>query len=125
MSFELLVRKRMFLLVVLILMVTIYFDGFSLSYNRTLGWAYDRSIWIHFGIPVSYLIYIIVYGLIAIFKIATHKVFSFIHLLFLLMLFILNEIMGSLPQIILPLLLASVVIFILNVVWSLRYGKKI
>jgi hypothetical protein len=39
MTFDKLVQKRMFLLIIILLMISTYFGGIQTGYNRTLSWT--------------------------------------------------------------------------------------
>ncbi|MCK8482338.1 hypothetical protein, partial [Psychroserpens algicola] len=120
MTFDKLVQKRMFLLIIMLLMISTYFGGIQTGYNRTLGWAYDFSFWIFVVKPFLWLAFLIGYGILALLRYWTNKKLSILHLILIGLTFISEDIMNSDSRLTLTLILISTILFLMNCVWSIR-----
>lgn len=120
MTFEKLVQKRMFLLIIMLLMISIYFGGIQTGYNRTLGWSYDFSFWIFIVKPFLWLAFLIGYGILAILSYWTNKKLSISHLILIGLTFISEDILNSDSRLTLTLILISIIVFLINFVWSIK-----
>ncbi|MBP0905850.1 hypothetical protein [Mariniflexile gromovii] len=123
MTFDKLVQKRMFLLIIMLLMITIYFGGIQTGYNRTLGWAFDFSYWILIVKPFLWLAFLIGYGILALLRYWTNKKLSIFHLILIGLTFIAEDILDSDSRLTLTLMLISTIVFIINFVWAIRNRK--
>ncbi len=120
MTFDKLVQKRMFLLIIMLLMISTYFGGIQTGYNRTLGWAYDFIFWIFIVKPYLWLAFLIGYGILAILRYWTNKKLSISHLILVGLTFISEDIMNSDSRLTLTLMLISTIVFLMNCVWAIR-----
>ena len=121
MTFDKLVQKRMFLLAVFLLMISTYFGGNEhIGINKTVNWQWDISNWIFFMKGWTYLIPVIGYGIIAILKYWTNKLLSILHLVLLSLVFLAEDILYMDLRLIVMLNILSMVVFILNVIWTIR-----
>ena len=120
MTFDKLVQKRMFLLIIMLLMIFIYFGGIRTGYNRTLGWAYDFSFWIFMVQSFLWLAFLIGYGILAILRYWTNKKLSISHLILITLTFIAEDILNSDSRLILTLMLISIIVFLMNFVWAIK-----
>ncbi|MDO5981748.1 hypothetical protein [Flavivirga spongiicola] len=120
MTFDKLVQKRMFLLIILLLMILMYFGGIQTGYNRTLGWAYDLSYWIFVIKPILWIVFLIGYGILAILRYLTNKNLSISHLILITLTFVAEDILNSDSRLTLTLILISIIVFIMNFVWSIK-----
>ncbi len=118
MTFDKLVQKRMFLLVIMLLMISIYFGGIQTGYNRTLGWAYDFSFWIFVVKPFLWLAFLFGYGILALLRYWTNKKLSIFHLILIGLTFIAEDILNSDSRLILTLMLISTILFFMNFIWA-------
>lgn len=121
MTFKELVQKRMFLLIILILMFYGYFSGIeSIGLNKTVGWTWDFSN-IFFLINNSlWILFPIGYGILALFRFYTHKNLSLAHLIVISLAFIADSILNVHLNLLLILNLISVFIFFINFIWAIR-----
>ncbi len=124
MRFDKLVQKRLFLLVVMLLMISSYFGGIQTEYNRTLGWAYDFRIYIFLAKPFLWLTFLIGYGILALLRYWTDKKLSISHLILIALSFITEDILNSDSILILTLMLISLIVFIMNFVWAIKNRNK-
>ncbi len=120
MTFDKLVQKRMFLLIIMLLMILIYFGGIQTGYNRTLGWAYDFSFWIFIVKPFIWLAFLIGYGILALLRYWTNRKLSISHLILIALTFIVEDILNLDSRLILTLMLISSIVFIMNFVWAIK-----
>ncbi len=120
MTFDKLVQKRMFLLIIMLLMISIYFGGIQTGYNRTLGWAYDFSFWIFIAKPFLWLAFLIGYGILALLRYWTNKKLSISHLILVGLTFIAEDIVDSDSRLTLTLMLISTIVFIMNLIWTIK-----
>lgn len=116
-----LVKRRMFLLTLILFVFLGYFGGIqNIGINKTVGWAWDIIGWVYF-IKVYFLpIFIIGYGILALLKYSTHKNLSIIHLFIIAMTLILDDTISITMNIIVTLNLISLFVFLLNFIWSIR-----
>tara|TARA_R110002051_G_scaffold173736_1_gene244040 strand:+ start:5564 stop:5977 length:414 start_codon:yes stop_codon:yes gene_type:complete len=120
MIFDKLVQKRMFLLIIMVLMISIYFGGIQTGYNRTLGWAYDISFWVFIIKPFLWLAFLIGYGVLALLRYWTNKKLSISHLILIGLTFIAEDILDSDSRLILTLMLISTIVFVINFIWTIK-----
>ncbi len=120
MTFDKLVQKRMFLLIIMLLMISIYFGGIQTGYNRTLGWAYDFSFWIFISKPFLWLAFLIGYGILALLRYWTNKKLSISHLILIGLTFIAEDIVNSDSRLTLTLMLISIIVFVMNLIWTIK-----
>ena len=121
MTFDKLVQKRMFLLIILLLMIFTYIGGNgNIGINKTIGWAWDISDWLFFARNGSWLIFIIGYGFLALLKYWTNKNLSKLHLILITLTFVADDILNIDLRLILTLNVVSVVVFLMNFIWSIR-----
>ena len=120
MTFDKLVQKRMFLLIIMLLMISIYFGGIQTGYNRTLGWTYDFSFWIFIIKPFLWLAFLIGYGFLALLPYWTNKKLSISHLILIGLTFIVEDILNSDSRLTLTLMLISTIVFVMNCVWAIK-----
>ena len=124
-TFDELVQKRMFLLMILSIVFFGYFGGIqTVGYNETVGWALDIKSWLFFAKNYFLPIYVIGYGVIAILKWLTHKNISKIHLILVILTFIVDDIFTLDINLIIILNLISMIFFIANIVWVIRNKNK-
>lgn len=123
MTFDKLVQKRMFLLTIMLLMISIYFGGIQTGYNRTLGWTYDFSFWIFIIKPFLWLAFLIGYGILALFRYWTNKKLSISHLILIGLTFIAEDILNSDSLLTLTLILISTIVFATNIIWAIKNRK--
>ena len=120
MTFDKLVQKRMFLLIIILLMISTYFGGIQTGYNRTLGWAYDFSFWIFVVKPFLWLAFLIGYGILAVLRYWTNKKLSILHLILIGLSFIAEDILNSDSRLTLTLILISIIVFVINLIWTIK-----
>lgn len=121
MTFDKLVQKRMLLLIILLLMIFTYFGGIgNVGINKTVGWAWDISNWVFFTKNGSWLISIIGYGILALLKYSTNKKLSILHLIFITLTFVAEDILNTDLRLVLTLNLISVMVFLINLSWAIR-----
>lgn len=121
MTFDKLVQKRMFLLVILLLMISTYFSGDEQTgINKTVNWEWDISNWIFFLKGWTYLIAVIGYGIIAILKYSTNRLLSILHIALLSLVFLAEDVLFLDLRLIVMLNIISIVVFILNVMWTIK-----
>ena len=121
MTFDKLVQKKMFLLAIFLLMVSTYFGGNEqMGINKTVNWQWDISNWIFFIKGWTYLISVVGYGIIAILKYWTNKFLSILHLVLLSLVFLAEDILYMDLLLIVLLNIIARVVFILNVIWTIR-----
>ena len=120
MTFDKLVQKRMFLLIIMLLMISIYFGGIQTGYNRTLGFAYDLSFWIFIVKPFLWLAFIIGYGTLAILHYWTNTKLSISHLILIGLAFIAEDILNADSRLTLTLMLISAIVFVMNLIWTIK-----
>jgi hypothetical protein len=121
MTFDKLVQKRMFLLMILSLVFFGYFGGIqNVGISKTVGWSWDITSWLFFAKSYFLPIYIVGYGILALLKYWTHKNLSKTHLILVILTFVLDEILTIGLQLIVILNLISMIVFILNFVWAIR-----
>jgi hypothetical protein len=125
MTFDRLVQKRMFLLIIMLLMITIYFGGIQTGYNRTLGFAYDLSFWIFIIKPFLWLAFIIGYGILAILRYWTNRKLSISHLILIGLTFIAEDILNTDSRLTLTLMLISAIVFVMNLIWTIKNRNTI
>ncbi len=119
-TFDKLVQKRMFLLIIMLLMISMYFGGIQTSYNRTLGFAYDLSFWIFIVKPFLWLAFIIGYGILAILRYWTNRKLSISHLILIGLNFIAEDILNADSSLTLTLMLISAIVFVMNLIWTIK-----
>ena len=120
-----LIRKRMFFLVFLILIIFSILRGYStIGINRTVGWAWDISNWIFYVKYGTWLLFLIGYGILALLKINTNLSLSILHLISILIILICGEYINYLLIIILSLNLISIIVFFTNIFLSIRHRNK-
>jgi hypothetical protein len=105
MIFDKLVQKRMFLLIIILVMISTYFGGIQTGYNRILSWAYDFSFWIFVVKPFLWLAFLIGYGIIALLRYRTNKKLSIFHLILIGLTSIAENILNSDSRLTLTLML--------------------
>ena len=123
MTLNKLIQRRMFLLVILLLMISIYFGGIQTGYNQTLGWVYDLNIWIFIIQPFLWFIFLTGYGILALLRYWTNKKLSISHLILIGLTFILGDILNFDSRLTLTLMLLSSIVFIMNLVWAIKNRK--
>lgn len=122
MTFDQLVQRRMLLLVTLMLMLLTYIGGIgSVGINKTVGSAWDITNFTFYAKNGSWIVFIVGYAILALLKYRTHKVLSIVHLILITLIFISTNILTS--SLIMILTMLSIVIFILNFVWSIMHRK--
>ncbi|CAM4245431.1 hypothetical protein [Zobellia nedashkovskayae] len=125
MTFDKLVQKKMFLLAIFLLMVSTYFGGNEqMGINKTVNWQWDISNWIFFIKGWTYLISVVGYGIIAILKYWTNKFLSILHLVLLSLVFLTEDILCMDLRLIVMLNIISIVVFLLNVIWTIRNRNR-
>ncbi|MCL8009557.1 hypothetical protein M8845_19210 [Gelidibacter japonicus] len=120
MTFKKLIQKRMFLLIIILLMVSIYYGGIQIGYNQTLGWAYDLSFWILVVKPFLWLVFLIGYGILALLRYSTNERLSTLHLILIILTFVAEDILNFNSRLTLTLMLISTIVFLMNCVWAIR-----
>lgn len=131
MKFGRLVQKRMFFLTLIILISLLYFGRMGhIGFNKTIGWAWDLSNWSFFIQIGSWPLFIIGYGILALLRYRTNKKISILHLILivvnLITLFFASKSFFniSLSLIILLFNLISIILFLINFVWTIRNKKS-
>lgn len=104
-------------------MISIYFGGIQTGYNRTLGWAYDFSFWIFIVKPFLWLAFLIGYGIITLLRYWTNKKLSISHLILIGLTIITEDILNSDSRLILTLMLISTIVFVMNLIWTIKNRK--
>lgn len=121
MNFDTLVQKRMFLLLILILMISTYFGGTEpVGVNKTVHWQWDLSNWVLYLKNWSLLLFGFGYGIVALLGHSTNKTFSIIHLVILLLLLLVNSTIQADLAIIVILHIISLVVFFVNLLWTIN-----
>ncbi len=121
MTFDKLVQKRMLLLIILMLMIFTYFGGIgNVEINKTDYWNWDITNWILFVKNGSWIIFIIGYGILALFKYSTNKLLSILHLISIILIFVVDDILNIGLQLNLTLNLILIAIFFINFAWSIK-----
>jgi len=111
----------MFLPAIFLLMISTYFGGNEqIGINKTINWQWDISNWIFFMKGWTYLIPVIGYGIITILKYWTNKLLSILHLVLLSLVFLAEDILYMDLRLIVMLNILSMVVFILNVIGTIR-----
>ncbi|MEK6152556.1 hypothetical protein WIW50_04825 [Flavobacteriaceae bacterium 3-367] len=124
MGFDKLVQKRMFFLIILMLLIFIYFGGIgNVGINKTVGWAWDITNWIFFVKNGLWLLFIIGYGILALQKRCTNKNLSILHLILIVLTFFAEDILNIDLRLIFILNLISIAVFFMNFVWAIRNRK--
>jgi hypothetical protein len=121
MTFNELVQKRMFLLMISLVVFFGYFGGIqNVGINKTVGWAWDITHYLFFAKIYFLPIYIVGYGILTLLKYLTHKNISKAHLILVILTFLVDDIFTIDLQLIIILNLISMVVFLLNFVWAIR-----
>ncbi len=113
-------QKKMFLLTILLLIVSIFFGGVELGYNQTTNWVYDNNFWVFLIKPFLWTIFLIGYGLLTTMGYTTNKNLSILHLIFISLLIMIDDLLNYDSGIILIMLFISTIIFTLNFISSIR-----
>lgn len=125
MSFNDLVKKRMaFLIIACLLLFPVFGISYPDGYNQTVGWMYDFNIWNIYISGYSSILFIVIYGILALFILKTHKTISKIHLLLFILPRFLDQFTSFSSLTILLLNFASIVIFMINIAWAIINRKK-
>ena len=125
MTFDKLIQKRMFVLIIILLMIFTYFGGIgNVGINKTVGWALDISNWMFFAKNGTWLIFIIGYGILALLKYWTNKNLSILHLILITLNFVAEDILNTDLILTLILSLISLIVFIMNFLWTIRNRNK-
>ena len=120
-TFDKLVQKRMFLLMILALVFFGYFGGIqNVGINKTVGWAWDITSWLFFAKSYFIAIYVIGYGILTLLKWLTHKNISKAHLILVILTFIVDDVFTIDIRLIVIMNLISMTLFISNLVWAIR-----
>jgi len=104
----------------IILIIVIYFDGIKTSYNSTIGWAWDIRLWMLVAEPMIWLLFLIGYGLLALFKINTNYLLSLLQIIAILLVFILDDILYIKSLWIPLLMILSIPLLVFNIVKSIK-----
>ena len=125
MTFNKLVQKRMFFLVIFLLVVSAFFGtDKEIGINKTVNWKWDLSIWVFYMKSWSWLIFGLVYGLLALLKYWTNKTLSIVHLVLLILIFLTDNILNSNLRLMVVLNITSFVMFFINVIWAIRNRNR-
>ncbi len=120
-TFDELVQKRLFLLMTLALVFFGYFGGIeNVGINKTIGWAWDITNWLFLLKGYFIPIYIVGYGILALFKWSTHKNISKLHLLVVVLTSVIDDLLLLNIYLIIVIHLISMTLFICNLVWAIR-----
>lgn len=119
---NLIFQKKMFLVVVVIFTVLNYISQFD-GINKTVGWNWIDLLIFYSPIIYMYLffLFIIVYSILALIKRLTNFLYSTIHTILIIASAVLFE--KYYIQTLLLFNLLSVLIFVLNVYWSLTQSN--
>jgi len=126
MEFEKLLKKRMFLLVLIsfgILFLFVSTESETFGINKTVGWQYDITNWLTFVKSIVILGFLFGYGLLMIFRKETNRNLSIVHLITIWILgiwdsFFTTSLLGTFI-----FYTSSILVFLMNVVWTMRKVK--
>lgn len=122
MMFNDLVQKRMFLLMLLTQVFFGYLGGVQhVAINRTVSWVWSITNWVFFAKSYFWLIFIIGYGVLALLRFSTHKNLSKLHLLFVIITWVIDDVFPIDINIIVLLNVVSILIFLFNFIWSIKH----
>ncbi len=113
----------MFLIIVIILITIIYFEGIPIGYNRTLGWGWDPNYWLFITYPVIWLLLLLGYGILALIKAKTHYLFSSLQLIGILLLYTLHTFLHTNYFLIIAFCIFTLIIFFINFSISIKNKK--
>ena len=124
MSFRQILQKPIFLFTVLILIIFAYYYRIAnYGINRTVNWYWDLTN-INFIITWFWLIFPIVYGLLALFRLKTNGLLSLIHLISIGIIFILNFVLGIDERLLFVIHIIAIIVFFMNVSSTIRNRKR-
>ena len=123
MSLSNLFRKRMLVFTILILMLYAYFGSVITGVNKTVAWAWDFMTLPSLIDFWNWPIYIIGYGFLTILKIQTNAFFSGLHLIFMLLILLIDQLFGGKFDILMILQVLSMIIFLINIGMSIKLRK--
>ncbi len=115
------IQKRMFFLIVLLFIAFVYLFDLQYGINKTVGWAWDISNWVFWTNNIQWLLFLLGYGLLALIKAITNKVYSIAHLSVIVLTIVLLKVGHVEPRVVWLLNLISIAIFLLNFVWALKH----
>ncbi len=105
-------------------MISTFFGGNEqIGINKTVNWQWDISSWI-FYTKWSWSIFILGYGIVELLKYYTHKELSFLHLFLIILIFLAEDFMGEHYPLILFLNFVSMLVFLINLIWTIRNRNK-
>jgi hypothetical protein len=118
-------ETRMFLIVLLLPTLLVFLSGKeyfgTVGINRTVNWAWDfRNLIFGFTFITS-CIFLIGYGIIALLKYRTSRYWSLLYIGIIAVSAMLNN--SAYYEIITILVLLSLVVFIINIFWAVKYRK--
>ena len=124
MSFRQILQKPIFLFTVLILIIFAYYYRIAnYGINRTVNWYWDLTN-INFIITWFWLIFPIVYGLLALFRLKTNGLLSLIHLISIGIIFILDFVLGIDERLLFVIHIIAIIVFFMNVSSTIRNRKR-
>lgn len=119
-----LIERRMFLLIITLVLLSVIFGGsHQVGVNKTLGWVWDASNWIYW---FSYFNWIILggYGFLAFKRYKSNRYFSGIHLVLILSSFLIYELFYFNINWIVIVNTLMIIIFIINFIISVSIKRK-
>lgn len=123
MVFAKLLKKRMFVLVLISFAFLHYLGGAAPEFygvNKTVRWQWDVSNWLLFFKSIEVIVFLFGYGFLMLIRKETNRNISLIHLIVILILNILNGFFSLPSTLLLSIYVLSASIFLLNFVWAIK-----
>ncbi len=119
-----LIERRMFLLIITLILLSVIFGGSQLTgVNKTLGWIWDASNWIYWFSYFNWVI-LVGYGFLALKRYKSNKYFSGMHLVLILFSFLIYELFHYSINWIVIVNTLMIIIFIINFIISVSVKRK-
>lgn len=124
-TFNFILERKMFAVILFIIASVVVLEKIDENFgvSKTVGWAYD---WIFFNFVICFLscvLFFIIYSIIALLKFKTNKTISLAHLILIIIVAYLYKILDVRISLFLNLL--SIILFLVNIGWSIIKRKQI
>ena len=124
MSITELIEKRMFLLILATILLSIILGGgHPVGINKTVGWAWDVSNWMYWFVYLNWII-LFGYGFLSLKKYRSNRYLSGVHLILILVSFLINELLYFNINMIVIFNTVIIIIFIINLIISVSAKRK-
>lgn len=118
------IEKRMFLLIVILIMLSVFIGGgYQTGINKTVGWVWDASNWIYWFSYFNWIV-LIGYGFLALMRYKSNKYCSGMHLVLILSSFLIYELFYFSVNWIVIINTCMIIIFIINFIISVFAKRK-